>query len=156
MVKMADYTFHWADYLIFIGFICVSLSMGFFHACTGGKQKTLSEFLVADRKVKVVPTAISMVVSYLSAITILGQVAETYNFGCAFFIWGMIPHVLAPLLAERIVVPWIYCNQLVSVFQVSNKNLQKGLHTLVHEGSYSFHFQNKYPSKREFGTNKYK
>ena len=41
--------FHWADYLVFSLSLAVSLAIGIFFACTGDKQRTTEEFLLAGR-----------------------------------------------------------------------------------------------------------
>ena len=110
--------FHWADYVIFIVFICISLGIGVYHALTGGKQKTTGEFIMADRKLKIIPTILSMVMSYMSAIMIIGSTAEVYNYGLEHWFWYVPGGAIGSLLAERIVVPWIYPLQLVSVYEV--------------------------------------
>lgn len=108
----------WPDYLILSGFLVISLSIGIYHSLTGGRQKTTSEFIMANRRLKVIPTAISMLVSFQSAIMILGYSAEVYSHGVQFIIFCNVAGVLALVFVERIVVPWIYPLKLVSVFSV--------------------------------------
>ena len=43
---------HWLDYVIFASFMAISLSIGVYHACTGGKQTTPEEFIMNDRKLQ--------------------------------------------------------------------------------------------------------
>lgn len=72
---------HWADYLILIALVAVSMAIGLYHALSGGRQRTTQEFIMADRKLRVLPTMLSLFVSYQSAIVILGRAAETYYRG---------------------------------------------------------------------------
>ena len=72
---------HWADWLIFVTFLLVSLGIGVYHAVTGGKQRTTQEFIMANRKLNVLPTMLSLLVSYQSAIMVLGLTAEMYTRG---------------------------------------------------------------------------
>jgi hypothetical protein len=44
---------HWADYLILVLFLCISIGIGIYQACSGGRQKTTSEFIQGDRQLKV-------------------------------------------------------------------------------------------------------
>ena len=74
------HSLHWFDYFILAAFLLVSVGIGVYHALTGGRQRTTSEFIMANRKLQVIPTVISMMVSFQSAIMILGIVAEMYRY----------------------------------------------------------------------------
>ena len=114
-----DDRFHWADYVIFVAFMCISFAIGIYHSLTGGRQRTTSEFIMANRKLKVFPTVLSMVMSFLSAITIIGNTAEVYAYGTMFVVYWIPGVLMGSILLERIVVPWIYRLQLISIFDVS-------------------------------------
>ena len=111
-------TLQWPDYVIFASFLVISLCIGFYHSMTGGRQRTTQEFLMANRKLGVLPTAISLFVSFQSAIVILGASAEMYLFGILFLIWGCASFAVAIFIAERLLLPWIYHLKLVSVNDV--------------------------------------
>src|SRR6218665_1011369 len=110
---------HWADYLVLVGFLVVSLAIGIYHSLTGGRQKTTSEFIMGNRRLKVIPTAISFFVSFKSAIMLLGQTAETYIYGIQYIIISLVAHVTVYFIVERIIVPWLYPLKLVSINDVS-------------------------------------
>ena len=40
---MEDQTFMWADYMVFILVLLMSVGIGLYHGCSGGKQKTITE-----------------------------------------------------------------------------------------------------------------
>lgn len=61
------------DYVIFSISILISLGIGIYHAVTGGKQRTTSEFFVGDRKMSVLPVALSMMVTFESSILMIGK-----------------------------------------------------------------------------------
>ena len=117
--NMAD-SLHWADYFIFVLFLSISLGIGVFHALTGGRQRTTSEFIMANRKLKVLPTVLSMTMSYMSAITILGQVSEIYDYGIQQAVWFTISSIFAGALIEMFIVPWLFPLKLVTAYQVSD------------------------------------
>ena len=112
-------TMHWLDYFIFIAFLAASLGIGIYHSLTGGRQKTTQEFIMANRKLKVLPTMISLVASYRSAIMILGQTAEMYNWGIQAWVIGDLVWIASNILTERLIVPWIYPLKLTSSFEVN-------------------------------------
>jgi len=112
-------TLEWPDYLVLAVFLTISLGIGFYHSLTGGRQRTTEEFIMADRRLGVIPTTLSLFVSFMSAILILGATAEMYLYGIQFMVWVPIGYTASILVVERFVVPWIYPLHLVSVNDVS-------------------------------------
>ena len=91
---------HWLDVMILGIFLLISIGIGIYHALTGGRQRTTAEFIMANRKLQVIPTVISMMVSFQSAIMILGTVAEMYRYILCFvyaLVIGNTKCLLAPL-----------------------------------------------------------
>jgi len=109
----------WPDYVILVIFIAISLGIGVYHSLTGGRQKTTSEFIVANRSLKVIPTALSLLVSFQSAIVILGMTAEMYSYGSMYFVGAIFTAVLTIVLSMQVAIPWMYPLKLVSVFEVN-------------------------------------
>lgn len=109
----------WPDYVVMASFLAVSVAIGFYHSFTGGHQRTTAEFLHGNRRLAVLPTAVSLFISFVSAITILGGAAELYQYGLLFFLWAPGSYVIALLVIERIIIPWIYPLKLVSINNVS-------------------------------------
>ena len=116
---MAMTSLKWPDYLILIAFLLTSLGIGFYHSVTGGRQRTTQEFIMANRKLGILPTAISMFVSFQSAIMMLGLTAEMYQYGIQYLIWIPVGFACAIVTTERLVVPWIYPLKLTSINDVS-------------------------------------
>ena len=54
------------DYVVFSLVLALSAAIGLFYGCTGGKQKTTKEFLMADRKMNFFPVALSLLASFMS------------------------------------------------------------------------------------------
>ena len=109
---------HWADYVVFTGFFGLSLLIGAYHAFTGGRQRSVSEFIMANRKLSVIPTMVSLVMSFLSALTILGGTAEMYSYGMSYYCWYFIGLWIGIVVIERLIVPWLFPMKLTSVFEV--------------------------------------
>ena len=63
---MSENSFHWFDYVVFSVTLLVSVGIGVFQACTGGKQKSTKEYLLGNKQMKVLPVAMSMLMSGLS------------------------------------------------------------------------------------------
>jgi|SRR6218665_874650 len=109
----------WPDYLILVGFLVISVAIGIYHSLTGGRQRTIVEFIMANRRLKVVPTAISFLLSFQSAILLLGMTAEMYSYGIQYLIFASMSSALAMLFVARFIVPWLYPLKLVSIYDVS-------------------------------------
>ncbi|CAH1789754.1 unnamed protein product, partial [Owenia fusiformis] len=105
-----------ADYVVFAIFILSSLSIGVYHALSGGRQRTTKEYLTADKKLKVVPISLSLLVSFQSAIMILGYPAEMYMRGAQLYI-GNIGMLIGTILTTRLWVPLFYKLQITSTFE---------------------------------------
>jgi len=108
----------WPDYLILVAFLVISLGIGVYHSLTGGRQKTTSDFIIANRSLKVLPTALSLAASYQSATTILGSTAEMYSYGSQFMIMILFSTTLGIVLTMQVAVPWMYPLKLVSINEV--------------------------------------
>jgi len=103
-----------------VSFLLISLAIGLYHALTGGKQKTTKEFIMANRSLGVIPAAISLLVSFLSAVTMLGTTAEMYSFGAQYLLMANIAIINGTILAALIFVPWMHSLKLTSVNEVSS------------------------------------
>lgn len=109
--------FHAADYVIFVLFLVISSGIGIFYACRGGRQKTNNEFLMGNRKLRTLPVAISIVVSFVSGVLVLGHPAEMYTRGTQFSM-RMFGHALACVLATILFVPMFFKLNVTSSFEV--------------------------------------
>ena len=120
------------DYVILAVFLLASVGIGIYHSLTGGRQRTTTEFILADRRLGVIPTAISLFVSFTSAIQVLGASAEMFQFGVQYLVWNPVGMVFATIVNERLIVPWIYPLQLVSIFDVSTSMfIQQNVENLI-------------------------
>ena len=114
---LSENSFTVFDWVCFGILILFSGVVGIYYACTGGKQKTTDEFLMADRKMPVLPVAVSILVSFQSAVLILGQPAEMYTKGTQFFL-SLFGQLGAVFLATTLFVPLFYPLKLTSFFEV--------------------------------------
>ncbi|XP_022311982.2 sodium-coupled monocarboxylate transporter 1-like [Crassostrea virginica] len=111
-----DDGFSVADWVVFAGLLVISACIGIYYALSGGKQKTTKEFLMANRNLKIVPVAISILVSFLSAILILGAPAEMYTKGTQYYLY-VFGQMAAVVLATVLFVPLFYPLKLTSMYE---------------------------------------
>ncbi|XP_046548473.1 sodium-coupled monocarboxylate transporter 1-like [Haliotis rubra] len=109
-----------ADYVVFALVLLVSAGIGIFYAFSGNKQKTTGEFLMGGTQMKTVPLAISILVSFMSAILILGTPAEMYREGTQYYLYtfGLIGAIGVSTL---LYVPLLYPLKYTSSFEYLEK-----------------------------------
>ncbi|XP_035685240.1 sodium-coupled monocarboxylate transporter 1-like [Branchiostoma floridae] len=104
------------DYVVFSVMLCVSAGIGLYYACTGGKQSTQKEFLMADKSMSTLPVVMSLLASFVSAITVLGSPAEVYRNGTMFWFFA-VSGSLSMVLVARLFVPTFYNLGLTSTYE---------------------------------------
>lgn len=109
--------FHVADYVMFSALLLVSMGIGIYHAIAGSKQKTTSEYLLANRKMSVLPVSLSYVVTFMSSMFMLGFPAEMYLYGCTY-IFSFVSIVLSSGMIIAILVPLYHPLKLTSLYEV--------------------------------------
>ena len=117
---MVDRDFHTVDYILFALSLGLSLGIGVWAAFTGGKQSTTGEFLMGNRELNPLAVGMSIFMSFISAILVLGNVAEVYLYGIQWWLqlWG---DLLAYAYICIICVPFFYKMKLTSSFEVTIK-----------------------------------
>ena len=111
------------DYVVFGLILAISACIGLYHACTGGKQKTKEEFLLAGKTMSSLPIALSVLASFFSASTLLGTPAEIYLQGITYWL-SVFGAIMAPVVGAYLFGPFFHRMQIISVFEVSTFTLQ--------------------------------
>lgn len=117
---MAKKQFAIWDWVLFGAMLGISALIGVFYALKsrfGVNQNTTGEFLMGGRKLQLLPVSISILVSFMSAITILGAPAEMYTAGTMYFLYTL-GLILACLTSACLFVPLFYPLKLTSSFEV--------------------------------------
>lgn len=112
-------SFHWFDYVVFIGVLLLALGVGVFQAFTGDRQRTTSEYLTGNRQLRLGPVLLSMFMSGISAILVLGNSAEMYIHGAQMWI-SCFGGAIAYPISAHLFVPVYWPLKITSVFQVSS------------------------------------
>ncbi|GBN55395.1 Putative sodium-dependent multivitamin transporter [Araneus ventricosus] len=93
-----------ADYILFTLMLLVSAAIGLYFRFSGGKQKTMNEYLLAGKNMPILPVAFSIMASYLSAITVIGTPAEIYLFGIHIF-FSILIYPISVMIASYVCLP---------------------------------------------------
>ena len=104
------------DYVVFAAMLVTSTAIGFYYACTGGRQKTQSEFLMANRSMGVIPVALSLLASFMSAITLLGTPSTMYLYGTQYWMIGP-SYIFVCWAAAHVFLPVFYNLQITSIYE---------------------------------------
>ena len=105
------------DYVLFGAMLVISAAIGIYSALSGGRQQTTDEYLLGNRKMHLIPVALSMMVSYVSAISVLGIPAEIYMFNTMYW-WNIVGNTVGAALGMLMFTPIFFELQLTSVYEV--------------------------------------
>jgi len=106
------------DYIAFAIILAIASVIGLYYGCTGKKQNSTTEFLMAGRSMSVLPVALSLLASFMSAILLLGTPAEIVIYGTQYWMICISYCIVIPL-AAYIFIPVFYRLQVTSVFEVT-------------------------------------
>lgn len=109
--------FGWPEYVVFGIVLSLSAGIGVFFGFFSKREQNNEEFLMGGRRMNAWPVALSLVCSFVSAITMLGNPVETYLYGTQYMIiiLAFIPMTLA---LQFIYVPVYFRLNLTSAYEV--------------------------------------
>lgn len=106
---------HTADYAVMGGFLVISLGIGVYYGLCK-KQRTTEEYLMGNRQMQILPVALSMLVTYQSAISVIGIPAEIYLYhSMQCYVWMGITAMI--VVQCYVIVPLIYPLHLTSAYE---------------------------------------
>lgn len=112
------------DFVLFSLTLLVSAGIGIFYAIYDRKKNTTKDFLMGGGKMNVFPVAMSLMVTFMSALTLLGNPAEIYNYNTMFW-WLIVGFFFAIPGASYIFIPFFYNLQLTSTFEYLEMRFNK-------------------------------
>ncbi|KAG7158326.1 Sodium-coupled monocarboxylate transporter 2-like 2 [Homarus americanus] len=128
--------FTWIDYMVFSCMLLVSAVIGIFYGCFSKKQDT-NDFLMAGKSMTAFPVAMSLIASFMSAITLLGTPSEVYQFGFLYWLIGF-AYVLMTPSAAYLYFPVFYKLQVTSAYEYLERRFHRSVRWL---GSFVFIIQ---------------
>ncbi|KAF7410553.1 hypothetical protein HZH68_004934 [Vespula germanica] len=118
MVETA--TLGWADYTVIFVMLSISIGIGIYYRFSGGRQKTIEEYFIASRSMSVIPVAIALMVSFMSAITLLGVSSENYYYGTQFVVINLSYLIGTPIVCYGF-LPVFFKLQATSAYEYLEK-----------------------------------
>ena len=105
------------DYVLFGLMLAFSASIGIFYAIKDRNRATTKEFLLAGGNMNPIPVALSILASFMSAITLLGTPAEMYNYTTMYWYIGL-GYLFVVAGAAHIFIPVFYRLRVTSAYEV--------------------------------------
>ncbi|KAK7484707.1 hypothetical protein BaRGS_00024115 [Batillaria attramentaria] len=117
------------DYVLFVLTLLISAGIGVFYAIWDRKRNTTQEFLLGGKKMNIFPVAMSLMVTFMSALTLLGNPAEIYNYNTMFW-WLIVAFMVAMPGAAFIFIPFYYKLGVTSTFEYLEMRFNKPVRLL--------------------------
>ncbi|OAD54198.1 Putative sodium-dependent multivitamin transporter [Eufriesea mexicana] len=126
-----------ADYAVIVVTMIISSAIGVYYRLTGGKQRSTEEYFMANRTMRVAPVAIGLMVSYLSAVSVLGVSSENYVYGTQYAVINISYGLATPVVAY-LYLPIFFKIGKASAFEYLQKRFGKAARMV---GSFAFLLQ---------------
>jgi Na+/proline symporter len=107
----------YADYILFGASLVLSLAIGIYYSRSGGKQRSVEEYLMGNRRITCLPIALSLLVTFQSGISLLGLPVEIYYYGTQIYL-GIVGMAIGYTIVAVFIVPVLYPLQITSVYEV--------------------------------------
>lgn len=113
------HTFTVWDWVVFGAVLLASSIIGLYFGITSRRKPVSSDdYLLAGRSMGVIPVALSLLGSFMSAITLLGTPAEMVVYGTQYWMIAVAYCIVIPL-ANYVFIPVFYKLNLTSIFEVT-------------------------------------
>ncbi|XP_041375535.1 sodium-coupled monocarboxylate transporter 1-like [Gigantopelta aegis] len=120
--------FHWADYLVFACSLAISAGIGVFCAYRSRRHvfKDPEHYMTGDKKLQVIPVALSLTATFLSAIFVIGVPAEVYFNGANYWIGG-IAYLPTVLVCSIFILPMFRKLRLTCAYEYLEMRFNKAV-----------------------------
>lgn len=129
MAEIIKGVFGIVDYIVFAIMLIISAGIGVFYAFADRKKSDTQEFLMGGRSLSVFPVAMSVLASFMSAITLLGTPAEVYKYGTQYFMINVAFCVVVPITAY-LYLPVFYDLGITSAYEYLELRFHRVVRTI--------------------------
>lgn len=117
------------DYVVFAIMLAISAGIGVWYAIADRKKSNTQEFLMGGRSMSVLPVAISVLASFMSAITLLGTPSEVYEYGTEYIMVTLSFCLVVPTTAY-LYLPVFFNLGLTSAYEYLELRFHKKVRTI--------------------------
>ena len=103
------------DYVVMAFILTVPVLIGAYYGFF--RRQSAQALLTGDTRMSTLPVAASIMITFFSAVNILGYPAEIYRYGIQIFMLSVVAGIFTPLSA-LLFVPVLYNLKLTSSFEV--------------------------------------
>ncbi|EEB11028.1 sodium/solute symporter, putative [Pediculus humanus corporis] len=115
------------DYVVFVFMLISCAGIGLYYALHGNKSADAEiELLMGGRNMKVFPVAMSLVASFISGITLLGNPTEAYLYGTAYF-FTIFVLMIVSFPASYVFLPVFHDMKLASTYEYLERRFDRKL-----------------------------
>ncbi|CAF3574624.1 unnamed protein product [Rotaria sp. Silwood1] len=134
--KMVLRTLSAVDYVLLILLLLSSAVIGAIFGFFKSKKSSAKEFMIADGGMGVFPTALSIMVSFLSAITLLGTPSEIYMYG-TMYCYQAVSWAIASTVTALVFMPKFREMNFTSAYEYLEKRFDRSVRMCA---SFAFSF----------------
>lgn len=104
------------DYVLFVTVLVISFFIGLYHGFwSKNKPTTPEEYFLGNRNMGVIPVALSLLVTYISGMNIIGVTSDVYAYGTYHWLYAVSMFVMV-IVTSHILLPVFYELRLPSSF----------------------------------------
>ncbi|GIY32022.1 sodium-coupled monocarboxylate transporter 2 [Caerostris darwini] len=118
-----------ADYVIFAAMLVLSSCFGVFFQLTE-KKKTHEEYLLGGKDMSLLPVALSLMATFMSATTLMGIPAEMYLYGTNMTFMNL-GFILGPIITSFVFLPIFFANGISTAYEYLEIRFGKATRKLV-------------------------
>ncbi|CAH1398745.1 unnamed protein product [Nezara viridula] len=129
--------FSWIEHMVFFTLLIASLAIGVYYGFKPKKkEETVDDYMLGGRKMPIIPVAMSLVVSFVSGITLIGFPAEMYFYGTQLFAVNF-SILIGFLLLNIFYLPVFYHLKFKSLYEYLERRFHKSVRVLA-SGIFAF------------------
>ena len=114
----SEKSLHWADYVVLTLFLTLNMAVGLYQSLKPAQKKAdTQEYFVGGRRMNYVTMAMSIIMSHVSAVIVLGGPAQIYTRGTLHWLFS-VGMGLGQIFAAILFIPVMYPLKLTSVNEV--------------------------------------
>ena len=117
MTRKSELSFHRAAYPVFALTFLLSSAIGVFYAYKDRGRATVKEYLMAGRKMPILPVTVSIFATRCSVITFLSDSVKAFYYGVLYTVLGL-GYSAGVLPAAHIFAPYFHKSNIVNCYQV--------------------------------------